>query len=457
MGPGHLATSRVGSLTASRYAPNMRPARRPFLALLPPLLALASACGRSTGDGATAKPTPTSPAPTPTPAPTASDAACTGCDASVRAIHHVLGTGQSLASGVGGTPALSTSQPYDNRMFSQGAQPGATKLTAFVPLAETTTETMSTSFASLVTKLARDGGGDHDLLVSVNAMGGQPYRNMKKGTGPYLGTVAQMNAGLAVAKAAGLAYDITAITSADGGGDHVDKNTRLATDLAEWQRDFESDARAVTGQASPVPLFNTQYSSWTEYDTTSPVPIAQLRAHVDNPGKVVVVGPRYAFLYGPDGVHLTNEGYRLMGEYYAKAYRRVVVEHGTWEPLRPKTVTRAGNVVWIRFIVPTPPLVLDTKLATDPGNFGFEYADDGPSSPSIASVAVTGADTVAITLSAEPTGSNRRIRYAFTGVLGARAGLQTGAHGNLRDSDATPSRHGNLLYDWCVHFDEAVP
>lgn len=375
----------------------------------------------------------------------------------MRAIHHVLGTGQSLASGVGGTPALSTSQPYDNRMFSQGTQPGSTKLTAFVPLAETTTETMSTSFASLVTKLAREGGGDHDLLVSVNAVGGQPYRNMKKGTGPYLGTVAQMNAGLAVAKAAGLGYDITAITSADGGGDHVDKNTHLATDLAEWQRDFEADARAITGQSTPVPLFNTQYSSWTEDDTTSPVPIAQLRAHVDNPGKVVVVAPRYVFLYGPDGVHLTNEGYRLMGEYYAKAYRRVVVEHGTWEPLRPRTVTRTGNVVWIRFVVPTPPLVLDTKLATDPGNFGFEYVDDGPSSPSIASVAVTGADTVAITLSAEPTGANRRIRYAFTGVFGAKAGLQTGAHGNLRDSDTTPSRHGNLLYDWCVHFDEAVP
>lgn len=344
-------------------------------------------------------------------------------------------------------------------MFVAGVLAGAAdaSLATFVPLAETTTETMSSGFANLVTKLARDAGTNHDLLVSVHAVGGQPYRAMKKGTAPYAVTIAQMKAGLAAARARGLAYDITAITSADGGGDHVDQNTRLAIDLADWQRDFEADARAITGQSTNVPLFNTQYSSWTEYGATSPIPLAQLRAHVDNPGKVVVVGPRYVFLYGADGVHLTNEGYRLMGEYYAKAYRRVIVERGVWEPLRPKTVTRAGNVVWVTFIVPTPPLVLDTKLATDPGNFGFEYADDGPGTPTISSVAVTGADTVAITLSAEPTSANRRIRYAFTGVKGAKAGLQTGAHGNLRDSDATPSRHGNLLYDWCVHFDEAVP
>ena len=44
--------------------------------------------------------------------------------------------------------------------------------------------------------------------------------------------------------------------------------------------------------------------------------------------------------YGSD----TAEGYRQMGEYYARAYRRVVVEHGTWEPLRPKAVKFVGDL-----------------------------------------------------------------------------------------------------------------
>ena len=417
------------------------------------------ACSRLTGSEAA--PTP-APAPLATAAPTTSTA--TVADAAPDAsqtgsvLHHVLGTGQSLASGTLGSPALSTSQPYANRMFDTGVLAGAPRITTFVPLVEQSVETMSSSFANLVTKLARDNGGSHDLLVSAYALGGAPYASMKKGTPAYAVTIAQANAGLAIARASGVTYDITAVTSADGGGDHDTKNTHLADDLAQWQQDFETDLRAITGQSALIPLFNTQYSSWTESgDATSLVPVAQLRAHVEHPGKVIVVGPRYPLIYGPDGVHLTNEGYRMMGEYYARAYRRVVVERGTWEPLRPKSVTRAGPVVTVRFLVPAPPLVLDTTHASDPGNMGFEYADDGPSTPTITGVALTGADTVAITLSAEPTGANRRIRYAYTGIRGAPAGLQTGARGNLRDSDATPSRNGYALFDWCVHFDEAVP
>lgn len=421
-------------------------------------MAVAS-CGRATGTEAAPKPAPPASTSTTPSSGDAADAAARDASASAspRAIHHVLGTGQSLASGSGGAPPLSSTQPYDNRMFTTGVLAGGSGLTAFVPLVERDVETMSSSFASLVTKLTREAGGEHDMLVSVHAVGGAPYRIMKKGMPAYAVSIAQVNAGLGVARAQGLAYDVTAVTSADGGGDHVDKNTHLADDLAEWQHDYETDVAAITGQSTPVPLFNTQYSSWTEYDRSSPIPIAQLRAHVEHPGKVIVVGPRYAFLYGPDGVHLTNEGYRQMGEYYARAYRRVVVEHGTWEPLRPKTVTRTGAVITVHFLVPAPPLVFDTKLATNPGNMGFEYADDGPATPTITGVAITGADTVAVTLSAEPTAANRRIRYAYTGTLGAHAGLQTGAHGNLRDSDTTPSRNGYPLYDWCVHFDEPVP
>jgi hypothetical protein len=429
---------------------------RRYLLALVALVALA-ACGRSTGTESAPRPAP-APLPTTAPSPTAAAGDASPDAATVAGtLHHVVGSGQSLASGVGGTPPLSTTQPYLNRMFSTGVLAGSTGLTAFVPLVERGVETMSSSFASQITKQAREAGGSHDLLLSVHAVGGAPYRLMKKGNAAYDVTIAQVAAAHSVARASGIAHDVTAITSADGGGDHVDKNTHLASDLAEWQHDLETDIEAITGQTGTIPLFNTQYSSWTEYEPTSPIPLAQLRSHVEHPGKVIVVGPRYAFQYGPDGVHLTNEGYRQMGEYYARAYRRVVVEHGTWEPLRPKTVTRAGAVVTVQFLVPSPPLVLDTTLASNPGNMGFEYADDGPGSPTITNVALAGPDTVTLTLSAEPTAGNRRIRYAFTGILGARAGLQTGAHGNLRDSDATPSRNGYPLYDWCVHFDEAVP
>ena len=53
--------------------------------------------------------------------------------------------------------------------------------------------------------------------------------------------------------------------------------------------------------------------------------------------------------------------------------------------------------------------------------------------------------------------ANKRLRYAYAGKPGSVAGPATGPRGNLRDSDATASRYGYKLYDWCVHFDESMP
>ena len=60
-------------------------------------------------------------------------------------------------------------------------------------------------------------------------------------------------------------------------------------------------------------------------------------------------------------------------------------------------------------------------------------------------------DTVRITLSKTPTGKNQFVRYAYTGISGAKGGPTTGPRGNLRDSDDTISRHGNKLHNWAVH------
>jgi hypothetical protein len=386
-----------------------------------------------------------------------------------RDVNHVLGTGQSLSVGSQGVPALSAMQPYDNLRFVTGVIAGGAGLTSFVPLTEGTTETLSSAFANLVTKMARDvvlvgqpaGKTSHDLLVSAHGLGGKPYSDLKKNgaLAAYANGMAQAQAGHDLALAAGKTHVIRAVTNVHGESDHNKGNVNYATDLVEWQSDYEADARAITGQTEPVPMLHTQFSSWTKLAgglTTSAVCAAQLAAHVDAPGKVILVGAKYHLPYAADGVHLTNEGYRHMGEDYAKVYRRVILEGKTWEPVRPKTVARAGAVVTLKMHVPAPPLVLDTALVSDPGSMGFEWTDDGPVVPTIASVAVIAPDTVVVTLSGAPN-ANGRIRYAFTGVAGAKGGPTTGPRGNLRDSDKTPSRDGYALYNWAVHFDVASP
>jgi hypothetical protein len=379
-------------------------------------------------------------------------------------IHHVLGTGQSLSVGTVGVPALTTTQPFTNLMFDGGVIPEK-DLGSFVPLAEgdlipgsmMRVETHSAGFANLVTQLA---GGKYTILVSQHGIGGEPYSALKKGgtREAYANGIAQATAGRDVAAALGKSYVVTAITNVHGETDHMIGNANYTHDLLEWQSDYDTDVRALTKQSEPIPMFESQISNWTKFGTpTSAIPAQQLAAHVQAPGKIVLVGAKYHLPYVSDGIHLTNQGYRHMGEDYAKAYKRTILDGAPWEPLRPKTVTRSGDVITIVFHVPSPPLVFDTKLVTDPGKMGFEYADDsGAAAPKIASVAIAGAHTVKVTLSAAPTAANGRIRYAFTGTPGAAAGPTTGPRGNLRDSDPTPSRGGYPLYNWCIHFDEPV-
>ncbi len=385
-----------------------------------------------------------------------------------RDVNHILSTGQSLSTGAFGDPVLTSSQPYSNLRFVGGPRNTSANLTSFVPLVEDGVETMSSSLANLVTKQARErilvgqpaAQSSHDLLVSVHGIIGVGYSALKKGgtMSAFADGMAQAKAGRNLAKDMGKTYIVRAVTNVHGESDHLGGNTNYEANLLEWQSDYETDVKAITKQPEAIPMFHTQFSSWTKYATaTSAVAMAQLAAHVDAPGKIVLVGAKYHLEHVGDGVHLTNESYRHMGEDYAKVYERVILEGKIWEPIHPKTVTRVGAVVTAKMHVPAPPLAIDTVLVSDPGNNGFEWSDGSAIPPTIVSVAITSPDTVQITLSAAPTGPNKRLRYAYSGLVGSNGGPTTGPRGNLRDSDATPSRHGYKLYNWAVHFDAAAP
>jgi hypothetical protein len=82
---------------------------------------------------------------------------------------------------------------------------------------------------------------------------------------------------------------------------------------------------------------------------------------------------------------------------------------------------------------------------------GFEFAD------STNSATVTGAtasgSTVDVILSAAPTGTNRKIRYAWSG--NGKPGTSTGVGGSLRDTDADRALYygDQQLYNWCPIFE----
>lgn len=369
-------------------------------------------------------------------------------------VNQILSTGQSLAVGASSV-AESITQPYGNLMLAFGVQAPRGFDQQFVPLIEWNVETMSSALANELTELAaKEGVADFVSLVSIHAGGGTPYSGIMKGTEFYVRGMGQVKGARDRAKLNGQTHVVRAVTSVHGESDNAAHSPTYASDIVTWQRDYETDVRAITGQALPVPMFHTQNSQ----NGQSRIPLDMLAAHVAAPGKVVLVGPKYHLAYA-DGTHLTTASYKHLGEDYAKAYRRVVLQGETWEPVRPKSVTRCGKEITIVFFVPSPPLVLDTSRVAATAHFGFGYveasneiAKPAPAgqSPTVASVTVTAPDTVVVTLSAAPT-TPGRVRYAIDYVD------PDGPRGNLRDSDRTPSRFGFDLFNWGVQFEENVP
>lgn len=381
-------------------------------------------------------------------------------------INQILSTGQSLSVGHDGGSALSLTQPYQNVMFPEGVIPGGSPTPRFVPLVEgqatnpasPDVETMSSGLANLITKMALDMNQQHVVLMSVHGVSGYSYDQLKKGTPPYANGMAQATAGHQAAAALGKNHVVRAVTVVHGETDDLNLNANYQANIRQWQADYENDVKAITGQSEPVPMIHSQLSSFAKENLTSAVAMAQLAEHVASNGKTVLIGPKYQLEYATDGQHLTDDAYRRMGEEYAKVYKKIVLEGQHWDPLRPDTVTRSGNVITAKFIVPVPPIQLDTNTISNPGAFGFEFYEDGETPPQITNVSVTGSDTVQITLATAPNGSNQRLRYAYTAQgVGAYAGPLNGPRGNLRDSDPTESRYGgNPLWNWCVHFDQAI-
>jgi len=357
------------------------------------------------------------------------------------------------------------------------------KPSSFLPLVEGDSfwypvETMSSGLANEAAKLGL--AKNHAILVSLHGRSGNSYWCLRKGScpwwpdksyvQPFAEAMMQVTDAKAIASGAGKSYAVRAVTAIHGEHDHyayasgdtafplpgtdgVSTVNDYSDALLEWQRDYEQGVQEITGQTVPVPLFISQYSHWNDVPTTK-IAYMQLDAHVRSQGKVVVVGPTYALEYSSDCLHFTNHSERHLGEYFGKAYARVVLEGRKWEPLRPIQVTLAGNVVTAKFHVPSPPLVFDTTRVKDPGDYGFEWYDASGTPPAITNVELTGPDTVQVTLASVPTGNDKRLRYAYT-FYGC-GGSGTIARGNLRDSDATPSNYGYDLFNWAVHFDVPV-
>lgn len=367
--------------------------------------------------------------------------------------NQIVSTGQSLSVGHGGTPALSTTQPYSNKQLNSS-------FTALDPLVELGTERM---YSSLANSISQQVGTTNPFnsIVTLRGVGATPYSGLKKGTTTYDYIINAIKQAKKISNEIDLKpYVIRALTVVHGENDFA--NTQYKENLLEWQNDFETDLKYISGQVGIIPMFTCQVSTWSIYGGTKPVSaLGQLDAALENPNKIVLVTPKY-FLDYADGLHLKNFSYKLLGEYYGKVMKKVLVDKQQWLPLYATQATRVGNTITVDFHVPVAPLQINTTSLLQQNHFGFEYFDDEQSA-NIVNVAIgTNGTSVIITLSNEPNGSNKKIAYAYTGIPGQGAGREKthSTKGNLCDSDATPmlfssdypGYYGTTLKNWCVSF-----
>ena len=391
-------------------------------------------------------------------------------------LNHILVTGQSLSRGFTATQLLTLTQPYRNLKFNTGmmnadyfANNSAVNVspTSFVPLVEDTAETGYATLANKVTEFAnrfiktnKYGVSDYRILISGHGYSAAAYSQIKKGTQCYTDGLDQITKGRSIATAQGLTNKVRVVFIVHGETDHLNLNAGYEANLVEWQNDYNNDINSIYGISGLVPMFQSQMSSWGYYNvgTTSLIPQAQLQAHRNNPGKIILVCPKYFLPYynSGDNVHLTNVGYQVLFSYYAKAYRHVILQSKVWQPLMPTSITKSGLVITATFNVLCGPLALDTVNVSNPGNYGFEVVDSGGTVLTINSVALSGSQVIVTVASGTPA----RLRYAYRsnsgGGVAAGGGPTIGPRGNLRDSDTSTHNNGYTLYNWCVHFNDPI-
>ena len=246
----------------------------------------------------------------------------------------VIGTGQSLSVGATAT-YLSKTQPYGNlALIDAGPNPkypigdssqAKWTITPLVePLRETAAgtgegysdrqypnnlrgETPHSGMANQLTVLfrARHGSPDYVTVHSIVGWSGHALKDInKQGTGrAYPASISEARAWKALADASGKTFGYGGIILTHGESDADVQNADYATGLYRFWQDYNAHLKAITGQVADIPIFASQQSS-TQTAESGNTAVQLWRAGVDHPGKIICTGPKYAYQYSGDFLHL---------------------------------------------------------------------------------------------------------------------------------------------------------
>jgi hypothetical protein len=420
-----------------------------------------------------------------------------------RGINHVLAYGQSLSTGWEGWPALSVRPRHDSLMLGGSVRPASEHAPDFVPvggpvfsrLRATVQHHQTGALLDAATVAALPPGdaalgetvleaavnfwrgrmlaegaarGVNLLLASACGVGGRPIERLARGAEPELFNRLRACVRLAhaAAEGAGRSYGLTALLLLQGEHNSwaIDGGTDDRATYKSLLQQLHRDMAALAGDDPPPALFLYQTGGAYASDSMS-IPMAQLETALEVPG-VFLAAPVYPVT--DKGGHLDANGYRWLGAQFGKVMHHVLTRNLPWHPLHPTGATLDGRVVTLRFHVPVPPLRFGQPMSglrrLDVPEQGFAVLDGAGEVP-VEQVALSGPESVAITL-ARPPGPGAMVRYAGRTRHGGRGGLHDSdptlaedryefdpTTGHYPEADV-PGLTGEFypLMNWCVGF-----
>ncbi|HEY1035536.1 MAG TPA: sialate O-acetylesterase [Pseudoxanthomonas sp.] len=396
-------------------------------------------------------------------------------------VNHLFVYGQSLSVGQA-TPAISTTQRYDNLMFTRGMRPqydypletAAQWYAGLVPAVEAAStqnvllaETPCMGAGDAVKELILAEAGlahtdlSYQMLLSAPGYGARTIAQLSKGSAHFSRMVEQSTYGLSLSNAAGKSYAVQAVAWIQGESDYLSATTQAAYEgsLGTLVSDINADLKAATGQTKSIPVIGYQVASHKVNGVATPnIALAQLSVEASDP-LFYIACPMYQFEYqDSSNNHLTPLSSRLLGAYIGLAYKRIVIDGIAWRPLRPLSAARLGSAATVEFHVPHGRLVFDTDAVDANTNYGFELVDSGGTPLTISSVAIISPTKVKITAASTiPAGA--KVRYAWSGS--GNVGKHVGPRGNLRDTQGDRIRFdrngiNTPMHNWAVIFEMGV-
>lgn len=306
------------------------------------------------------------------------------------------------------------------------------------------------------------------MLITNAARGGMPFVNLQKGS-TFLDGLPWKNLALGwyrakiIAQLLNKTYVPYGFAMIYGEADRINTAQTYYSYGAILKEDVKNDM----GDGTIVPITMCQTSNWTKYNIEfSGPPLAQLQLALNDPD-FICPGPKYMYDYAVDGLHLQSHSSANIG-YKHMLFLNRKKQGLDYKPAYVTSASISGAVITLNVHVLTAPLVIDTSLVSDPGNYGIVWNQVGGTARSIQSVSVSGT-TITVTLDGDPgmftdgvtdengfVMSGTFIGIADRGVSGNAGGRTTGPRTCIRDSFVAVDPLGQDCHNYLCHQQVAI-